>query len=246
MRQHHDRYTSEDFEVWKILFDRQAENLQDKATPRYLECLEEMKDVLHGDKVPDFRELDEVLKAKTGWTIEVVPGLIPVGDFFELLSRKRFCSSTWLRQKSQLDYLEEPDMFHDIFGHIPFFMDEDYANFVQQIGRLGVAFSKHPTLITQLERFYWFTIEFGLMQQNGLKIYGAGIISSFGESNHIYTDAMTIEPFELDRILNMNFTKSEIQNRYFTINGLGDLYAMPAKLEKVFSETVKQGNPLEG
>ena len=119
MKQHYDNYSETDHNVWQTLFERQTNNLQDKACQDYLDCLQILSPVLHANRIPDFDELDEVLGNQTGWTIEVVPGHIPVRDFFALLAQKKFPSSTWLRSMDQLDYLEEPDMFHDIYGHIP-------------------------------------------------------------------------------------------------------------------------------
>ncbi len=226
MRQEYDKYTSEDFEVWKILFNRQIDNLKDKACEEYLECLSDLKEVLNADRIPKFEELDAALKATTGWSIEVVPGLIPERDFFNLLAQRRFCSSTWLRTKAQLDYLEEPDMFHDIFGHIPLLMDEEYADFMQAIGELGMRHTNSDEAILQLKRLYWFTIEFGLLRQKGdLKIYGAGIISSFGESNHIFENkTINIDSFDMISVLNQAFINSEIQTQYFEVESFQQIY----------------------
>jgi phenylalanine-4-hydroxylase len=137
MIQQYDKYKQEDHAVWKILFDRQVDNLQDKASSMYMNSLNTMSTVLNAKQIPDFRRLDDFLLAKTGWSIEVVKGLIPVDDFFELLSNKRFPSSTWLRSRAQLDYLEEPDMFHDIFGHVPLLINEEYSDLMHQIGKLS-------------------------------------------------------------------------------------------------------------
>lgn len=225
MKQHYDNYTPEDFEVWKILFDRQVDNLSDKAHANYYDCLHELSDVLHADKVPNFNELNSALKNKTGWTIEVVPGMIPVDEFFELLAQKKFCSSTWLRKKSQLDYLEEPDMFHDIFGHIPLLMDPEYAQFVENFAKLGKKHKGNEKMLFALQRLYWYTIEFGLIQsKDKAEIYGAGIISSFGESNHIYSDVVSIINFDLNWIVNHDFINSEIQSVYVEISSFKELY----------------------
>ena len=175
MKQHYEQYTEEDFLVWNTLFNRQVENLQEKSCNEYLYCLSQLKEVMNADSIPDFNLLNAQLKLATGWTIEVVPGLIPVDEFFALLEKKKFSASTWLRNMEQLDYLEEPDMFHDIFGHIPLFMDQSYANFAQKMGALGVKHASNEEVLLQLQRIYWFTIEFGLIEQNGIKLYGAGI-----------------------------------------------------------------------
>src|SRR5665213_1543544 len=182
MKQNWNNYSTEDHAVWKLLFERQVKNLQDKAWSEYLKCIPAVG--IENNFVPDFSIVENHLEKSTQWKIEVVKGIIPVDDFFELLNKKRFCSSTWLRGKHQLDYLEEPDMFHDTFGHIPLLANSDYANFVKRFAEFGLKFCKNEKALLLLERMYWFTIEFGLMQENKqLKIYGAGILSSFGESN---------------------------------------------------------------
>ena len=169
MKQIFENYTNEDHEVWKILFERQKENLNDKACSEYLVALEEMKEVLHPNSIPRFTDLNSWFAQRTGWEIHCVPGLIPVDEFFELLAQKKFCSSTWLRLKSQLDYLEEPDMFHDIFGHVPLLSLPMYSKFMHEFGKLGVAHKDNPEIQIYLQRLYWFTIEFGLIKDE-LKI----------------------------------------------------------------------------
>ena len=224
MKQQFENYTVEDFKVWKTLFERQVKNLKGKASSDYLSTLDELKTVLSSESIPRFNELNKVLEEKTGWTIEIVPGLIPVVDFFELLAQKKFCSSTWLRTMKQLDYLKEPDMFHDIFGHIPLFMNKEYGNFAQKMGKIGVSFKDSEKILTELQRIYWFTIEFGLLKGNQSKIYGAGIISSFGETNFIYEKGTDISPFDLNEIINTDFCNSEIQTKYFLLNSFEELY----------------------
>ncbi|MBL4667685.1 MAG: phenylalanine-4-hydroxylase [Flavobacteriales bacterium] len=224
MKQQFENYTVEDFKVWKTLFERQVNNLQDKSCESYLHCLDELNDVLNSNSIPRFDALSKVLKEKTGWSIEVVPGLIPVEDFFELLSQKKFCSSTWLRSMEQLDYLEEPDMFHDIFGHIPLFMDEKYADFAQKMGEVGVQFKDSEKILIELQRIYRFTIEFGLLKGSQPQIYGAGVISSFGETNFIYEEGTEMLPFDLNEIINTDFCNSEIQTKYFLLNSFDELY----------------------
>ncbi len=232
MIQRYDAYREEDMEVWQILFDRQHKNLQGKASQTYLDCLDQLEAVLHGDAIPRFTDLDQVLKKATHWSIEVVPGLIPVAEFFELLSRRKFCSSTWLRSKAQLDYLEEPDMFHDIFGHVPLLIYDRYADFMQEVGRLGYACRNQPELLDAMERVYWYSIEFGLVvAENGHKIYGAGTLSSFGETNAIFEPGTDIRRFDLDEIMSMSFTKSELQSKYYVIESLDELFESLEKIE---------------
>jgi phenylalanine-4-hydroxylase len=196
MEQIMQNYTDEDFKVWKILFNRQIENLKTRSANEYLSALDEMNEYLNADEIPDFSKLNYWLKNKTGWQIEVVEGLIPVDDFFDLLSEKKFCSSTWLRSESQLDYLEEPDMFHDIFGHVPLLANEVFSEYLHRFGKIGNHYRNDKEILLQLERLYWYTIEFGLINTSGKKndnkVYGAGIISSFGETNRIFENSCSI------------------------------------------------------
>ena len=224
MVQHHDQYTTADHETWEILFERQVVNLQDKACSDYLRCLGALYPDLEGREIPRFTRLDERLREATGWEIEVVPGLIPVGEFFDLMARRRFCSSTWVRTRAQLDYLEEPDMFHDIFGHVPLLMDPVFAGFMQRFGEIGQRFAGNVEAEAQLERLYWFTIEFGLLMEEGRpKIFGAGILSSFGESKQIFEQPITIHPFDIDRILSHSFRKDVMQTEYYALESIAQL-----------------------
>ena len=239
MKQEYEKYTEEDFLVWKTLFNRQEENLPGKAHPEYLRCLDELSDVLNPDEIPNFDKLNEKLLAENGWSIVVVPGLIPVDQFFKLLSQKKFCSSTWLRKMSQLDYLEEPDMFHDIFGHIPLLMNEQYAKFVQRFGEMGVKYGHDKVVEKQLQRLYWFTIEFGLIeQQDDTRIYGAGILSSSGETNHIFDDDIDVLPYDVEKVLHTDFITSEIQTLYYEIDSFTQLFQSVEELEEQLKEEV--------
>ena len=233
MKQIFENYTSEDHDVWKILFERQKENLKDKACPEYLAALDEMKEVLNSNSIPRFTDLNEWFAQRTGWEIHCVPGLIPVDEFFELLAQKKFCSSTWLRLKSQLDYLEEPDMFHDIFGHVPLLSLPMYSNFMHEFGKLGVAHKDSPEIQIYLQRLYWFTIEFGLMK-NDLKIYGAGILSSFGESIECRKDIKQKLEFSIEEVILKPYDSEKIQNEYFMIENFEALFESLKTIELKF------------
>jgi phenylalanine-4-hydroxylase len=225
MKQEFNKYTAEDFKVWKMLFERQVINLQDKACKEYLDALETMKPVLNADEVPNFEKINKWFQSSTGWEIECVPGLIPVDEFFQLLAEKRFPSSTWLRSLDKLDYLEEPDMFHDVFGHIPLLCNPVFSKFMQAFGELGVKFIDDEERLVQLQRLYWFTIEFGLMKENGQKkIIGAGIASSFGEAKSSISDEVPSFPFDMETVLNTEFITSEMQSKYFVLENLEELF----------------------
>ena len=237
MKQHYEQYSETDFFVWKTLFERQVSNLDGKACSLYLDCLNDLKPYLNADMIPRFTDLSAALEKQTGWTLEVVPGLIPVDQFFGLMEKRKFCSSTWLRRFEQLDYLEEPDMFHDIFGHIPLLWNKDYADLMQKIGALGTKYSQFSNVLDALERFYWFTIEFGLIKEAGeRRIYGAGVLSSFGESKHIYSDELTVLDFDLKAILQKSFIKSDIQGLYYELSSFNDLHNALANLEVIIQQ----------
>lgn len=224
MKQQFEQYTQEDFDVWKTLFDRQVENLKDKACAEYLTALEEMRSVLYSDRIAEFSQLNDWFKSQTGWSMYCVPGLIPVDEFFELLAKKQFCSSTWLRSLEQLDYLEEPDMFHDVFGHIPLLSNKVFSEFIHEFGKLGVQNRDNEDRVIQLQRLYWFTIEFGLIEQNGPKVFGAGIASSFGETIYSLDEKTVRVPFDLDEVLETYFETDKIQTKYFVIESMEQLY----------------------
>ena len=240
MKQNVETYTSEDLKVWQTLFNRQVENLSTKGSKRYLNCLDKMAPVLNPNSIPDFEKIGEWFKASTGWKIEVVPGLIPVEDFFVLLANKRFCSSTWLRTMEQLDYLEEPDMFHDIFGHIPLLADPEFSNFAQRFGQLGTQFKSNPFAVKALQRLYWFTIEFGVIQSgNKVLSYGAGIMSSYGETNRVDNGECEFLPFDLNAIIHHEFDTDVLQEQYYVIDGFDQLTDALNELGQLFSRKIE-------
>ncbi len=232
MKQQFEQYKQEDFDVWKALFSRQTVNLNDKACTEYLDALDEMREVLYSNRIAEFSQLNEWFKDRTGWNMYCVPGLIPVDEFFALLAKKQFCSSTWLRSKDQLDYLEEPDMFHDVFGHIPLLSNPVFSEFIHEFGQLGVQNGDNELRVIQLQRLYWFTIEFGLIDQNGPKVFGAGIASSFGESIASLDPQTVRVPFNLDEVLETSFETDKIQAKYFVIDSMEQLYQAIIELKE--------------
>lgn len=185
----------------------------------------------------DFSDVDKALLESTRWTIEVVPGIIPFKEFFDLLANKTFFYSTWLRRRDQLDYLEEPDMLHDTFGHVPFLMHEGYSNFVQQFGELGQRYHDNSDAVLLLERLYWFTIEFGLIHEdNRTKLFGAGIISSFGETNHVFNDNVEIRKFTIENLLLTPFRNNAVQQLYFEAKNAEAVFNCIPETEKLIQD----------
>jgi phenylalanine-4-hydroxylase len=236
MKQEYDKYTIDDLLVWKQLFKKQETNLKNKASQAYLKCLSLMEDVVNESQLPEFEKINKWFLTQTGWQIEVVKGLIPAEDFFELLSRKKFCSSTWLRNIQQLDYIVEPDMFHDIFGHIPLLSFPIFSEFAFEFGKLGKTHSNNINSITALQRLYWFTIEFGLIKEDGIKAYGAGIISSFNETNKAIQPNHQHSDFNIEQILNKKFQIDSIQKEYFVIDSYDELFNSIDLTDKVINK----------
>ncbi len=224
MIQDYDKYTQQDQEVWRQLFERQEENIKWAASDAFVYGLETIKFVK--DKIPRFDKTNEILKECTGWQLDVVPGLIDDDIFFKLMSNKHFPATTWLRKLEELDYLEEPDMFHDVYGHVPLLTNKPFTNFLMEISKIGCDFIHNAYAIELLSRIYWFTVEFGLIRENGkLKIYGAGIISSSGETVYSLGDKPKHLNYDVKQILSTPYRKDIFQDRYFIINSYEELYA---------------------
>jgi phenylalanine-4-hydroxylase len=223
-QQVYENYTAEDFEVWKLLYNRQLSLLRSSAVQEYLQGLIAVDMV--AERIPDFKELNQHLSQLTGWRIIPFEGICPPGKFFQLLSHRVFPCTHWLRRMDQMDYLEEPDMFHDVFGHIPLLSNKSYCTFFQQLGSIGNMYQHHQHIIDKLERLYWFTIEFGLMKEGGaVKVYGSGIASSFGELKHTISDQSIKKPFNLLEIMDHAFRTDVIQDEYYIIESFNDLIA---------------------
>lgn len=218
-KQIYSNYTTDDFSVWKILFNRQMENLENYASKDYLEAVKIIG--FNEKEIPEFENINRKLKPLTGWKIITVQGICPPVEFFRLLSEKTFTCTCWLRTMQELDYLEEPDMFHDVFGHIPLLTNPAYCEFFQALGALGVKYIHEQEVVDMLERLYWFTIEFGLIKERGeLKIYGSGIISSVGETLHAIGNNSRKYDFDVERIMDHSFRTDVIQDEYFVIESL--------------------------
>jgi phenylalanine-4-hydroxylase len=235
MTQQYDKYTEEDFSVWKLLYDRQMTQLPQLASESFLQGLKKVNFV--PERIPHFEETNKLLKGITGWELYVVPGLIPNREFFELLLNRKFPATTWLRKMSQLDYLEEPDMFHDVFGHVPLLSDSDFCNFLTGISKVALKYIENEWAIELISRIYWYTVEFGLIQEKGkLKIYGAGILSSKGESAYCVGDVPQRVPYIVEDVVNTPYIKDRYQTKYFVIDSYKALYDSLAEIERVIDK----------
>lgn len=232
-----ERFTPEEHRVWDILFKRQQEMLHGRAVRAFEQGLDVLK--LSKPGIPDLDELNERLFARTGWTVVSVPGLVPDDIFFEHLRQRRFPAGNFIRSAQQLDYLEEPDVFHDVFGHVPLLALPAVADFMQALGDAGLRALSLGAL-DRLARLYWYTVEFGLAREDGqLKIYGAGILSSFGESRFsLESDLVPRPDFDLRRVLRTRYNSAAFQQCYFVIESFDELLEdmLREPLEPLYAE----------
>ena len=232
-----ERFTQEEHRVWDLLFARQQKQLAGRAIGAFERGLDVLR--LSHPGIPDFEELNERLFGRTGWTVVSVPGLIPDDVFFEHLSRRHFPAGNFIRSADQLDYLEEPDVFHDVFGHVPLLADPAVADFMQALGARGLEAIEHDAL-HRLARFYWYTVEFGLAREAGaLKIYGAGIVSSFGETRFsLESPEPRRHAFDLKRVLRTRYRSDAFQQAYFVIDSFEELLSdlLEADLPALYGE----------
>jgi phenylalanine-4-hydroxylase len=237
-KQVYQNYTAEDQQVWKILFDRQMERLPSKATAVFLEGMQRIN--FTRDRIPDFNETNEILRKLTGWEIIAVPGIVDDKLFFELMANRKFPATTWLRSMAQLDYLEEPDMFHDVFAHVPLLSNQHFVDFLQSLSLIGLRHHEDAYAIDLLSRIYWFTVEFGLiLEKDELRIYGAGILSSAGETDFSLSDKPLRYAFDVDEVYNQPYRKDTFQDKYFIIESYADLFSSIPKIEQVLDEKLK-------
>ncbi|UII26670.1 phenylalanine 4-monooxygenase [Fulvivirga maritima] len=223
MKQVYDQYTAEDQKVWNILYDRQIVNMPGAATVEFMKGLDVVK--FTNESIPAFDETNAILREATGWELVAVEGIVDDKLFFELMSNKKFPATTWLRKMEELDYLEEPDMFHDVFAHVPLLTNQAFVDYLQALSEIGAAHANDPEAIELLSRIYWFTVEFGLIrEESGLRIYGAGILSSVGETHFSLSDEPEHFAYDVEQILDTPFRKDAFQEKYFIIESYEQLF----------------------
>ncbi len=218
-------YAPADHAVWATLFRRQRELLVDRAAPEFVENQERLG--MSPDAIPRFDELNQMLRRATGWELIGVEGLLPELTFFEHLAHRRFPVTWWIRRTDQLDYISEPDLFHDLFGHVPLLMNPVFADYMQAYGAGGVKASRlGGEALVNLTRLYWYTVEFGLIRSSaGLRIYGAGILSSKGESIHcLESPSPNRIGFDLERVMRTRYRIDTYQKTYFVIDDYLQLF----------------------
>jgi phenylalanine-4-hydroxylase len=215
-------FGTEEHAMWDRLFARQSDMLPGRAADAFLRGLDVLK--LSKPGIPDYRELNERLLAATGWQVVAVPGLVPDEVFFDHLANRRFPAGNFIRTPEQLDYLQEPDVFHDVFGHVPMLADPVFADYMVAYGKGGLR-SMGFDALDHLARLYWYTVEFGLIAQpDGLRIYGAGIVSSYAESVFALDDPSPNRiGFDLLRVMRTRYRIDDFQQNYFVIDSLDQL-----------------------
>jgi len=212
-------YTEVEHQTWNTLYERQMKILPGRASEAFLRGLDALD--LNAGGIPDFDVINPKLQALTGWTVVCVPGLVPDEVFFDHLANRRFVSGQFIRKPEQLDYLQEPDIFHDVFGHVPMLTDPDFAAYMEAYGKGGQR-AASLGMLPHLARLYWYTVEFGLMREaGGLRIYGAGIVSSATESVFSLEDPSPNRlGFDLERVMKTLYRIDDFQQVYFVIDSI--------------------------
>jgi phenylalanine-4-hydroxylase len=215
-------YSPEDHATWDTLFARQSKMLPGRVVDDFMTGLDILR--LSKPGIPDFDELSERLMKATGWQVVAVPGLVPDEVFFHHLANRRFVAGNFIRKADQLDYLQEPDVFHDVFGHVPLLAQPVFADYMQAYGEGGLRAAGKGALVN-LARLYWYTVEFGLIRGvDGLKLYGAGIVSSYGESVFALDDPSPNRiALDLRRVMRTKYRIDDYQQSYFVIDSFDSL-----------------------
>ena len=216
------QFTPAEHGIWDTLFARQSAMLPGRAAQGFLRGIDVLKLTRPG--IPEYSELNARLMAATGWSVVAVPGLVPDAVFFDHLANRRFPAGNFIRRADQLDYLEEPDVFHDVFGHVPMLADPVFADYMVAYGKGGLR-SLDFGALHKLARLYWYTVEFGLIEEaDGLRIYGAGIVSSYGESSFaLESESPNRISFDLERVMRTNYRIDDYQQTYFVVPSLESL-----------------------
>lgn len=221
------RYSESDHHTWARLYRRQSDLLAGRICQPFLDGLEAA--CIGADAIPDFSAMSEPIAAATGWRVVAVPGLVPDDVFFALLAERLFPAGWWIRQPDQFDYIEEPDVFHDVFGHVPLLMNPAYAGFIQAYGEAGLR-ARDAAELKQLARLYWYTVEFGLIRAaEGLRIFGAGIASSPGETIFaLESPSPHRVALDAPRVMRTDYRIDDYQETYFVIDGFEALPPLDA------------------
>jgi phenylalanine-4-hydroxylase len=230
-------YTPEQHAVWAELVRRRMPQLREHACVEYLQGFEQLG--LREDTIPNLADVNQRLTPLTGWNATPVSGFMPPDAFFEMLAARKFPTTTWLRKRESLEYTPEPDIFHDVFGHVPMHAHPVFADFLAHYGRVCAALTDKDKL-ERMGRLFWFTVEFGVIRQEGeIKLYGSGLISSHGESTYVIEGSKTgrgpeIRDFNLEQVLNQEFLVSEMQKVLYAVESFDQIYEATRAAEAIF------------
>lgn len=225
-----DAYTAEDHEVWGILYERRMGELKENGSRVFLNGAKAIG--LRQDAVPNLDEVNANLDLRTGWNAVPVTGFIPAREFFGCLAQRRFPTTITIRPQEQLDYLPEPDIFHDVFGHVPLHADPMFADFLQRFGAVA-ARARTEEETEQMARLFWFTVEFGLTRDEGdVKVYGSGLISSAGDAANALGPRCDRRPFSLDAVINQPFEIDRFQDVLFVVDEFQQLFNAVSEMER--------------
>lgn len=216
-------WSEEENQTWTTLVERQTEIIKGRACNEFMQGLEILN--FSSGKLPQIPEVNKILASYTGWGVEPVPALIQPQEFFSLLANKKFPAATFIRIPEEMNYLQEPDIFHEVYGHTPLLTNQAYGDFMEEFGKL--ALKAEPKQRRQLFRLFWFTIEFGLLKtSDGLRAYGGGILSSIGETQYCLTDKAEKEPFDILNVLRTPYRIDIMQPVYFVLEKFDDLFSI--------------------
>jgi phenylalanine-4-hydroxylase len=222
IHQDYSAYTDEQHAVWAELVGRVLPNVEMHAAREYLEGFQIIG--LQRDRLPNLAEVTKRLGPRTGWSSTPVSGFLPAPAFFEMLANRLFPTTTWLRSRESLEYTPEPDIFHDVFGHVPMHAHRIFGDFLEHYGRVCAGVSDQMVL-EKLGRLFWYTVEFGLIRQNGeIKVYGSGVISSQGECQNVIRGGCAVHDFSLDEVLKTPVKVDELQQVLFAVNSFDQIY----------------------
>ena len=236
-------YTEEQHEVWAELACRRMGQLEEHAAREYLEGFEVLG--LSRDRLPDLTAISRRLEPRTGWQTTPVSGFMPGPAFFEMLAARRFPTTTWLRRRDSLEYTPEPDIFHDVFGHVPMHAHPVFADFLAHYGQLCARVNdqgnQDGAILERIGRVFWYTVEFGLIRQQGrVKVYGSGLISSNGECTNVLNGGCEVRRFELEAVLRTPVKVDEMHRLLFAIESFDEAYEAMHTLEA----RINKGIPL--
>ena len=223
-------YTAEQHEVWGLLYQRRMKQLATDGSRVFLDGAKVIG--LRQDIVPDLADVNGRLSRMTGWNAVPVSGFLPAREFFQCLAVRRFPTTVIVRTREQMDYLPEPDIFHDVFGHVPLHADPAFADFLQQYGKIACA-ARDEDDVVRMTRLFWFTVEFGLVREDGrTKVYGSGLISSHGDAANALGPKCERRPFSLDAVFNQPFEIDHLQDVLFEVESFDQLFAAVKEAEE--------------